>query len=111
MDLGVTAWSKIPVHQGPSQRPDEIDYRIQHIRTWFDSPPNTVFHECLGWGGRGLALRYRYHTSQPGVGTPNMDYVLKVTKLDERDADHDPFDIYEENKWMKVSGYKSFIHS
>ncbi|RYP46737.1 hypothetical protein DL768_007084 [Monosporascus sp. mg162] len=52
---------------------------LGETKRWFGGPPKFDYQKCLGYGGMGLALHYKYSNPRVGDGAEDGDCVLKVS--------------------------------
>ncbi|RYO79642.1 hypothetical protein DL766_010595 [Monosporascus sp. MC13-8B] len=52
---------------------------LSETKRWFGGPPKFDYQKCLGYGGMGLALHYKYSNPRVGGGSEDGDCVLKVS--------------------------------
>ncbi|RYP26497.1 hypothetical protein DL767_008001 [Monosporascus sp. MG133] len=52
---------------------------LGETKRWFGGPPKFDYQKCLGYGGMGLALHYKYSNPGVGGGSEDGDCVLKVS--------------------------------
>ncbi|RYP09847.1 hypothetical protein DL765_008315 [Monosporascus sp. GIB2] len=58
---------------------------LGETKRWFGGPPKFDYQKCLGYGGMGLALHYKYSNPRVGGSSEDGDCVLKVSLEGETD--------------------------